>query len=199
MICAVRHPPEPSGELARGGPSPARRLAESLRGAVPIVRRVAREAARLAVLAAAGGVVIWVLRASRLEAGPGRLGRLILAAILLAVPPAILLLVAFALRQLAAIPDRLAALPDQARWHVSEIGRLAQEAGKVRQRGWFGSAFAVLRLWRTTAETRGLVEGAVPVAFLFSPWTWVVAPLAAAAAMLEIVAGAVALFWLVLG
>jgi hypothetical protein len=198
MMSAVQDPPEPSGELARTGPPPVRRLGEAVRGAVPAVRRVARETTRLALLAAAGGAVVWELVASRL-AGPERLGRLVLAAALLAIPPGILLLVGFALRQLASIPYRLAALPDQARSHADEIGKLAQEARRVRQRGWLRSALSVLRLWRTTAESRELLQGAAPVAFLFSPWTWVAAPLSAAAAVLEIVAGAVALVWLVLG
>jgi hypothetical protein len=52
---------------------------------------------------------------------------------------------------------------------------------------------ATIRLWRTAARSRELLDVAGPAAFLFSPATWLAAVLAMVVAAAEVVAGAVAL------
>jgi hypothetical protein len=118
--------------------------------------------------------------------------------LVLAFPPAVLLTVALPLRLLAGLPDRLAEVPDRARQHASSLGQLASEARQVRGRGWMRAGWSVIRLWRTAAASRDLIEIAAPVAFLFSPLTLLLAILAGVLAMVEILAGGVALLWLVL-
>ena len=173
-------------------------MVDALGQAVPVVQRVARGFVRLAMAALAGGTVIWFLLASGLSDQPERNGQLVVWGLVLAAPPGMLLLVALALRQLARIPGRFASLPDRTRAHLTEIGRLAAEARQVRQRGRLRSVLSVLRLWWKAAGSKELLEGAAPIALLLSPWMLVGGLVALGAALIEIMAGSVALLWVLL-
>lgn len=184
--------------MVRTSPSAIRSALDALRRVVPIVEGVARSIAVYALGTLAGGAAIWWAIFDRGATGPGRAGTLILWAIVLALAPAMLFTVAIALRLLARLPDRLAALPERAREHVSSLGRLASEARQVRGRGWLRSGWSVIRLWRTAAASRDLIEIAAPVGFLFSPMTLVLATLAAVVGLVEILFGGLTFLWLVL-
>jgi hypothetical protein len=190
--------PGQSVEVVRTGPSAVRTAIDTLRRAVPVVEGMARSIMAYALVTLAGGVALWWALFDRGATGPGRPATLLVWAIVLASPPAMLLTVALALRLLARLPDRLAELPDRAREHVSSLSHLAGEARQVRGRGWLRSGWSVIRLWRTAAASRDLIEIAAPVAFLFSPLTLLFAFFAAAVGTLEILGGAIALIWLLL-
>jgi hypothetical protein len=173
-----------------------RSAVEALDRAVPVVRRVARGIAVLALGALVGGGLLLLALATKTETESTGLA---IVAVILAIPPVILLLDVMALRQLAHLPDHLATLPDRARAHASEMSRLAIHAGRARQRGWFRSAIAVFRLWRGAGQAKGLIHEAVPVAFLISPATLLMGFLAMAAALVELLLGIVSAIWLLLG
>jgi len=162
-----------------------------------MVEGMARAITGYALVTLAAGAAIWLAILDRGATGAGRPAALLVWAIVLAFPPATLLTVAGALRLLARLPDRLAELPDRTSEHMSSLGRLAGEARQVRGRGWLRSGWSVIRLWRTAAASRDVIEIAAPVAFLFSPTTLFVAFIAAAAGMVEILGGAIAIIWLV--
>lgn len=184
---------QPRGEVVRTGPSTIRTAVVALRTVVPIVQGVARTITVYALITLAAGAVIWWAIFQRGAHGSGRPATLAVWAIVLAFPPAVLLTVALALRLLAKLPDRLAELPERAREHASSLGRLADEARQVRRRGWTRSGWAVVRLWQTAAASKDLIEIAAPVAFLFSPMTLLLAVIAAAVGLAEILFGLVAL------
>jgi hypothetical protein len=185
-------------EVVRTGPSAVRTAIDTLRRAVPIVEGMARAIMVYAFVTLGAGAAIWLAILDGGATGPGRPATLLVWAIVLAFPPAMLLTVALALRLLARLPDRLAELPVRTREHMSSLGRLAGEARQVRGRGWLRSGWSVIRLWRTAAASRDLIEIAAPVAFLFSPMTLFLALIAAVAGMVEILGGAIAIIWLLL-
>jgi hypothetical protein len=185
-------------EVVRTGPSAIRTALDALRGIVPLVEGVARSIVVYALFVLAGAAAIWWAILERSATGPGRAATLTVWAIVLAFPPAMLLTVALALRLLAGLPDRLAALPERAREHASSLGRLANEARRVRARGWLRSGASVFRLWRTAAASRDLIEIAAPVAFVFSPLTLFLLFLSAVAGIVVILGGGIALLWLLL-
>jgi hypothetical protein len=160
---------------------------------VPLVRKAAGALWRLAVAAAVGGALVWWLLADRVISADGRAAALVVWAVALLAAPAVLLVVGLALRALAGMPERLAALPAQAKERAGEIGRLAEEVRRERRRGWVRSGVAVFRLWRGAAGSRELLELAGPVAFLFNPGTWLAAVVATVAAVAEVLAGTIAL------
>jgi hypothetical protein len=171
---------------------------DALRRTVPVVEGVARSITVYALVVLAAGAALWLAIFDRGASGAGRPATLVVWAIVLAFPPAVLLTVVLALRLLTRLPDRLAAFPGRAREHASSLGRLASEAGQVRSRGWLRSGWSVIRLWRTAAASKDLIEIAAPVAFLFSPLTLLLAILAALLGIVEILVGGIALLWMVL-
>jgi hypothetical protein len=183
-------------EVVRTGPSAVRTAIDTLRRAVPIIDGMARAIMMYAFVTLTAGAAIWLAILDGGTTGPGRPITLLVWAIVLAFPPATLVTVALALRLLARLPDRLVELPDRTREHMSSLGRLAGQARQVRGRGWLRSGWSVIRLWRTAAASRDLVEIAAPVAFLFSPMTLFVAFIAAVGGMVEILGGAIAIIWL---
>ncbi len=194
---------ETGGLAVPGGPGPRQGqvrpipaqapVAVALAAVVPLVRKVAGALWRLAAAAAVGGALLWWLLADRVISADGRaVGLAIWAAALLAAP-ALLFVMGLALRVLAGMPERLAALPARAQDRASEIGRLAEEVRRERRRGWLRSSVAIFRLWRTAAGSREVLDLAGPVAFLFNPATWLAAVLATAVAVAEVLAGVVAL------
>jgi hypothetical protein len=191
--------PGPPGEPGGSGQwrSASAGAVDALQRAVPFLERLARAARSLALLALAGGAVIWWAVFTHVE-GEGRAVSLVLWALALLAPPAVLLAVRFALRLLIGLPDRLRQLPERARDHATELGRLAGEARRVRERGRIRTAVSLVRLWRQASASRDLLDVIGPAAFLFAPWTLVSGIVATLAAGVEVAAGVVVLLWLVL-
>jgi hypothetical protein len=106
-----------------------------LRGFVRVVRR-------LAAAGAAGAAAIGFVLARGGLSGP----EAILVAFLLA-PPAILLLFAQGVAELAALPDRLRRIPGEGQEQLAELSRLARQARTTRARG------VPLVLWRLRGTT----------------------------------------------
>jgi hypothetical protein len=190
--------PQPRTEVKRPGPSAIRTALDALRAMVPIVEGVARAITVYALVTLAAAVAIWWLIYERGATSPGRSATLLVWAIVLALPGAMLLTVAIALRLLAGLPDRLAQVPERAREHASSLGHLASEARQVRRRGWARSGWSVVRLWRAAAASKDVIGIAAPVAFLFTPMTLLLAIVAMAAGGGEILFGAIALLVLLL-
>jgi hypothetical protein len=187
------------GDTHQAGVAPVRRAAAAIRGIVPAVARFSRGLRRLALAALAGGAVVWWALAVRVITGTGRGIALVVWALVLLAPPAMLVVVSFALLQILKIPDRLTAIPAEAGQRVGEVRRLAGEARQTRQRGWLRSAVSVMRLWRRAASSREILDVAGPVAFVFNLWTLLLSLAAMAAALGEIVAGLAMLLWLLAG
>lgn len=166
---------------------------------VPFLERLARRTFRWALLGLAGAALTWWLLADRVVTGGSRAAALAVWAVVLLAPPTMLAADGIALRALARLPDRLRTLPGEAAGRAGELRRLAEEVGRVRDRGRARSMLSLLRLWRRAAGSRDLLDVAAPVAFLFSPWTIVASLVAAAAAVIEVALGAAVLLWLLLG
>jgi hypothetical protein len=173
--------------------SAVRAAAEQLRRVVPFVERVVRRMRLLAVVTLAGGAAIWWWLADRGSREQTRTLNLAIWAVVLVAAPAILFVLSLALHQLTRLPDRLRELPDRAGAHGAELRRLAEETRRVRERGRARTTWSVIRLWRRAAASRELLDLAAPAAFLFSPMTLTAAIFALAAAVVEIVVGAVVL------
>jgi hypothetical protein len=167
-----------------------RSLADALGRLVPFVEWLARVALRIAILALAGGAVIWWAIRDEVGSGEGRIVSLVLWAVVLAAPPAMLFLVHVGLRVLGRLPDRLRELPDRTRGQAAEVRRLAGEAGRIRQRGKIRSLISVLRLAWRVGEAREMLDLAAPLAFLSAPWALAASFLALVAGLGEIVVGA---------
>lgn len=174
-------------------------LADGLGRAVPFIERVARGLRRLALLAGLAAVVLWLAIArSGIGEGDGRVLRLVLWAILLVAPAVVLFADHLALRSLAGLPDRVRALPCDARTHGEDLARLARETRRIRQRGWLRSGWSLFRFGRRAAASRELLQLAGPVAFLFFPGALAASALALAAAAVEVLLAVPVLVWLVL-
>ena len=172
-------------------PSPAEERA------VRFLRGLGRATIRLAAFAAIAGLVSWIALLRALS-GDEATGVLVVTAVLVLTPPAILLLFAFALRALRMIPQRLREAPGTLRDRAGEIRRAAGEIGS-RRRGFLARLRPVARLWRTVSSSRELVDEIAPAAMLLSPWMLGAAATSAVAAVVEILVGAVALVLLVVG
>jgi hypothetical protein len=177
--------------------SAANAAADALQRIVPFFEWLARGARTVALLALAGGAAIWWALFTRLD-DPGRVSSLVIWAVVLVAPPSVLLAVHVAIRLLITLPERIRNLPDRARREAGELGRLASEARRVRQRSRLRGAVSVIRLWRRAAASRDLIDLAAPAAFLFAPWTLVAVVTATAAAAVEATAGALVLLWMLL-
>jgi hypothetical protein len=153
--------------------------------------RVGRLAVRLAVVAFAAGAVVWIAILRSLDVGDDRGIVLPVAAVLLIAPPAILLLFAFALGALRSIPQRIREAPAAVRQHATEIRRHAGEVGA--RSGPVGTVGSIVRLWRSVASARELVEGVGPAALLLTPWMLLATAFAIVGAVLEILLGVIGL------
>lgn len=154
-----------------------------------MARRVARLAARTALATLIAGAVVWwgVARA----VGPGSAVS-ILVGLALLVAPAVLGAFALGCRALAALPGRLREMPGAARARAAEIRRRAAEVAEARRRGVFRQVPGVVRLGMAVTGTREILELS-PALVLLSPWMLGATAVAALAAVVEILAGLVAL------
>ena len=161
-----------------------------------LLSKVGRLTIRLAVAAFAAGAVAWIALFRSLDSreDPGVL--LPVAAVLLAVPPAILMLFAFALRALRSLPQRIREAPATVRQRATEIRRHAGDVGT--RSGLFAGIGSIVRLWRSVASARELAEGLGPAALLLTPWMLLATGLAVGGALLEILLGVIGLIALAL-
>jgi hypothetical protein len=160
-----------------------------------ILARLARLAERLALLAALGGLAVWLLVLR--EAGEEGAGVLVVVALLLLVPPVILVLFALGIRGLMALPGRLRTTPAAVGTRAEEIRRRTAELGAARRRGLLVTLRALLRLSGAVTSSREVMQLAPAV--LLRPWLVIASVAAGLGALLEVLAGAVALIALLGG
>jgi hypothetical protein len=149
----------------------------------------------LALASLVAGAVIWwaIARGGDIWG----LGTLVLAAILL-VPPVILLLFVLAIRTLMSVPDRIRQAPAAVRDRLGQVRARLREVADAGGAGIIARLRSLLRLFWAIVSSRELVEVVGPTAVLLTPGMIPATVIAAIAALLEIVAGIVALIWLAL-
>ena len=140
----------------------------------------------------AGAITWWALW-DGLGPSDDRTALLIVAAVLLAFPPAVLLYVFWMARELAEVPARIRTAPATVRGKVEDVRRRAGEATDARRRGAIRRGAAVYRLWRSIASLREEI-GALS-SLVAAPGSLVLGVVAAAFAVVEILAGLGALLW----
>jgi hypothetical protein len=205
-VPARREPPAgPPPERPSGGPGDRPTTVRVVAPAEPwpiaaidrawrFLRAVARSVLRLAGVALLGGLAVWWALFRGLDPGQGRTAGLVVAALLLLAPPVILGLFVVALRALADVPRRVQEAPASFRQKADEmrrrVGEVSAAGGTSRSLG------SLYRLWRAGASWRELLEVVSPGLFLLTPAMLVASVVAALAALLEILAGAIAAIWL---
>lgn len=159
-----------------------------------VIRGVARAAGRLAAAALASGAVLWwaVFRAVE-DVGP-----VVVLAVVLIAPPAVLGLFVMGLRALVALPARLRDAPAAVRQRAGHIRVRAAEVSEARRRGVVRTLPALFRFWWSVATSREVLQVLSPALMLLTPWMLIAAVVAAGAAVAEVVAGAGALLWLLI-
>lgn len=162
------------------------------------LRWLAGRILRVAVLALAGGALVWwAVFVNVPEAD--RIVLLIVVGILLLAPPLILGLLGLAVRGLATLPDRLREAPGQARERIVEARRRLAEVAGTRRRGLISGLGALARLGWSLRSSREVLEVAGPAAVFLTPGMLAATVVAVVAALAEILAGGLALLWLAVG
>jgi hypothetical protein len=172
--------------------------AAALDRATRFLRWLSGRILRLAVLALAGGILVWWAVYVRVPEDD-RLVLLIVIGILLLVPPLILGLFGFAVRGLAGLPGRLREAPGQARDRIQEARRRLAEVAGARRRGLISGLGALARLGWSLRSSREVLEVAGPAAVFLTPGMLAATVVALIAALIEVLAGAIALLVLALG
>jgi hypothetical protein len=167
--------------------------AEPLDRARSVLAWLARGAGRLALASLLAGALIWWAVVRDMD-GWGA-GTFIIAAVLLA-PPVILLLFVIALRTLMSLTDRIRQAPAAVRDRLGEVRARLRDVADAARRGTVARLRSLLRLLWTILSSRELVEVVGPTAVLLTPGMLPAAVFAAIGALVEIVAGIVALIWL---
>jgi hypothetical protein len=165
--------------------------------AVAVLRSMARATLRLAAAALIGGLAVWwaVFQAS--DPGEDRTVLLVVLAIILAAPPTVLFLFAVALRTLIALPRRLREAPGAVGDRLGEIRRRMAELSEASRQGTLRALRSLFRLGWSIASSREVLEVS-PAVVLLTPGMLVATVFAAAGAVIEVVAGTIALLWLIL-
>jgi hypothetical protein len=179
------------GKNLRIGDSSARELTAAgtvLGRALAILAALARLAGRLALLAALGGLALWLLVLRETEEG---VAVLVVVALALLVPPAILVMFVIGVRGLMALPGRLRDTPAAVGSRANEIRRRTADLSGSRRRGFLPTIGALFRLSWAVTSSREVMQLAPGV--LLRPWVVMASVAAGLGALLEIVAGAVAL------
>lgn len=161
-----------------------------LQGLTRLLGAVVRFILRLALVALLG---ITAIAAVLARAGFSALDGVFV--LILVVAPAILLLFAAGLREIARLPERLRRMPRQGADQLAELTRIAGEARTSRYRR---APFLLWRLRGAIGSTRDLVGFALPFR-VFTPPFLALTLLAAAVSVLLVLAGLVALIVLAVG
>jgi hypothetical protein len=165
--------------------------------AVAVLRGMARATLRLAAAALIGGLAVWWAVFQGAASGEDGTVILVVLAIILAAPSTVLILFAVALRTLIALPRRLREAPGAVGDRLGEIRRRMAELSEASRQGTLRALRSLFRLGWSIASSREVLEVS-PAVVLLTPWMLVATVFAAAGAVLEVVAGAIALLWLVL-
>jgi hypothetical protein len=166
--------------------------------ATGFLRWLAGRILRLAVLALAAGALAWWAVFVELPSDERAVVPVVLG-ILLAIPPLILGLFGLALRGLAGLPGRLRQAPGQARERIVEARRRLAEVAEARRRGLVSGLGALVRLGWTLRSSREVLEVAGPAAVFLTPGMLAASVAAFIAALVEVLAGVIALVWLSVG
>jgi hypothetical protein len=178
------------------GRQPTRTAAAALERAGAVLGAVAARALRLAAVATVAGAVTWWALYRGIDPGDVRATVLLVAGVLLAFPPAALVLFAVAARTLVTLPERIRQAPGAVRHRAGEISRRAGDLAEARRRGLLRGIRSLARLWWSVASAREVLQMLSPAAVLLRSSTLVAALIALPAAILEILLGAGALIWL---
>jgi hypothetical protein len=155
-----------------------------------LLASVIRSIRRLAVVACVGVAAIAVTLAR-----DGLAASDIVLALVLLVPPGILLVFAAGLREVTGLPERVRSMPQQSVEQLAELSRIASDA----RTGGVGRAPSLLwRLRRPVNATRGLI-GIASSFHIFTPQFLTLALLATAGCMLLALGGLVSLVVLATG
>jgi len=155
-----------------------------------VLRRVVHAVRRLALIGTAGAVAIALL----LARGGVSTGDVVVTVLLL-VPPAVLLLFAQGVRELAALPERLRRVPGEGQERLAELTRIAGDARTTRMRG---LPLLAWRLRGTLGSLRDVAGLALPLRVLTPAFLGVTA-LAALLCVVLAGAGLIALLLLASG
>lgn len=143
------------------------RLAVLVERVVPWLARVERPVRLLTIAGTiAAGWLIWLIgRATDTGSLIGLIG-LVLVAVLILAPVAILALFMFTLRQLIGLPEQLRTLPQTTREQAARLSTAVGELRQPRQSGFRGSARGLWRLRGAVFELAGLAEPFLGIAGL---------------------------------
>ena len=160
--------------------------------ATAFLRWLSGRLVRLAVLALLGGALVWWAVWQAIPAND-RVVILTIAGIALVAPPLLLGLFGFALRGLAALPGRLREAPGQAKDRIAEARRRLAEVAQARRRGLLSGLGALIRLGWSLRSSREVLEMAGPAAIFLTPGMLAASVAAFIAALVEVLAGVIAL------
>ena len=142
-------------------------VANVLERLMPPIAALARLTRALAVVGAiAAGVLVWLLFRHGVDSAGDAIGRAALAFLAVA-PPALLLFVTLALRELTRLPQRVRGLPRAVGAHATELERLARDVRDVRAAR-SRRLTAVWRVVRLQASARETLAIYAPIAALLS-------------------------------
>lgn len=153
---------------------------------------------RLAVLALAGGALVWWAVWKSVPSSD-RVVVLTIVGLALVAPPLILGLFGLAVRVLSGLPARLREAPGQGRERIAEARRRLAEVAEARRRGLLSGFGALVRLGWSLRSSREVLEVAGPAAVFLTPGMLAATVAAFILALAEVLAGAIALGWLALG
>lgn len=171
----------------------ARRTEQAIDRVVPVLRWLSRAATRLALTALTAGAVVWWALRQGLDEGQGFL---VVTAVILLLPPALLGLFVVAVRTLISLPQRMREVPGAMRERAGDIRRRAGDVVEARRTGRGRTILAALRLVRSVASSRELLEILPAGAVLLTPGMLVATVVATVAALFEAALGVLALIWL---
>jgi hypothetical protein len=177
----------------------AARLIPVLQRVVPLAAGLVRRVRRLAVAAAVGAGVIWLVLLDHVWRPT--LGETLLLAVVLAillVPPLIVFTGYLALRAVLALPDRLRAIPEIARGHAGDLAGLVDQARDAHQLGALRLGVATAGLARSILSSREMLAVYAPVIRVVSPPFILASLIAAALSLLEITVALVLVLWVAL-
>ena len=172
-------------------PAPPPRVT-GLERATGFLRWLAGRLLRLAVLALAGGALVWWAAWGAVPPSDRSLVLTIVGLALVA-PPLILGVFGLAVLALANLPARLREAPGQARERIAEARRRLAQVAEARRRGLVSGLGALIRLGWTLRSSREVLEMAGPAAVFLTPGMLAATVAAFIAALVEVLAGVIAL------
>jgi hypothetical protein len=169
------------------------RVLAALRAVAPLARTVAGAVRTLAFVSlGAGAVIILAVLSEGLPSSAGSIALLVLLAVAVAVPGAVLLVFYTALSEVLELPARLRDLPRTGREHAAELARIERETRAGGRSGWVRFPLALWRLLDFLRSSGWILRPHVPVLALLSAKLLVAVVLAVVATGVLVVAALVA-------